>query len=65
MWNMNYRLAKKPALCNILRRFAGSRPGDCGALESGFVNHARLVFQVCLFQGVCMGRRCGVPTLSP
>jgi hypothetical protein len=45
MWNMNYRLAKKPVLCNILRRFAGFCPGSCSALELGFVNHARLVFQ--------------------
>ena len=65
MWNMNYRLAKKPVLCNILRRFAGFCPGSCSALELGFVNHARLVFQACLFHSVCMGRRCGVPTLSP
>jgi hypothetical protein len=62
MWNMNNRLAKKPTVCNILRRFAGDCPGDWGALERGFVNHAPLMFQVCSFQSVCMGRRCGVPT---
>jgi hypothetical protein len=59
---MNYRLAKKLLLCNILERFAGSCPVDCDAPESDFVNHLTLVFQVWLFQGVCMGRRCGVPS---
>jgi hypothetical protein len=59
---MNRRVSEKPLYGNILRRFAGICHADACAAESGFVNHAPVVFRIGLSQGVFTGRHCGVPT---
>jgi hypothetical protein len=59
---MNADMEKKLIPSNILLRFGGICTGDACVKESGFVNHVALVSRISLFQGVLMGRRCGVPT---
>jgi hypothetical protein len=48
-------VAKKPLMRNILRRFGENFPADACVQESGFVNHASLVFRISLSQGVFQG----------
>jgi hypothetical protein len=62
MLNMNADMSKKPIPSNALLRFYRILTGGACVKESGFVNHVWLVSRISLFQGVLMGRRCGVPT---
>jgi hypothetical protein len=48
-------VTKKPLARNILRRFGKKFPANACAPESGFVNHASLVFRISLSQGVYQG----------
>jgi hypothetical protein len=52
---MNRRVTKKPLVRNILSRFEENFPRRACAQESGFVNHASLVFRISLSQGVFQG----------
>jgi hypothetical protein len=42
-WGTKRHVAKKPLICNILRRFGLQSPANACTEESGFVNHVVLV----------------------
>jgi hypothetical protein len=52
---MNARVTEKPLIRNILGRFGKKFPAHACAPESGFVNHASLMFRISLSQGRFQG----------